>query len=105
MHYITFSVTYGSMRLFLQIGGRVLWSGLPITEEDSKIGITVIPVASKAMGKVLTRIISNGVDVKLEKKQAWFRQERSMIQQMFILRNIVEQGVELNSCLYIDYES
>ena len=64
-------------------------------------------VAAKVMGKVLIRRISGGVDAKLRKEQAGFRKGRSTIEQIFVLRNIVEQAVEWNSSLYVcfvDYE-
>ena len=51
--------------------------------------------------------ISGGVDAKLRKEQAGFRKGRSTIEQIFVLRNIVEQAVEWNSSLYVyfvDYE-
>ena len=64
-------------------------------------------VAAKVMGKVLIRRISGGVDARLRKEQAGFRKGRSTIEQIFVLRNIVEQAVEWNSSLYVcfvDYE-
>ena len=70
-------------------------------------GITLMSVAAKVMGKVLIRRISGGVDAKLRMEQAGFRKGRSTIEQIFVLRNIVEQVVEWNSSLYVcfvDYE-
>jgi len=64
-------------------------------------------VAAKVMGKVLIRRTSGGVDTKLRKEHAGFRKGRSTIEQIFVLRNIVEQAVEWNSSLYVcfvDYE-
>ena len=70
-------------------------------------GITLMSVSAKVMGKVLIRRISGGVDAKLRKEQAGFRKGRSTIEQIFVLKNIVEQAVECNSSLYVcfvDYE-
>lgn len=70
-------------------------------------GITLMSVVAKVMGKVLIRRISGGVDAKLRKEQAGFRKGRSTIEQIFVLRNVVEQAVEWNSSLYVcfvDYE-
>ena len=56
---------------------------------------------------MLIRRISGGVDAKLRKEQAGFRKGRSTIEQIFVLKNIVEQAVEWNSSLYVcffDYE-
>ena len=46
-------------------------------------------------------------DAELRKEQAGFRKGRSAIEQIFALRNIVEQAVKWNSNLYlcfVDYE-
>ena len=70
-------------------------------------GITLMSVAAKVMRKVLIKRVSNGVDIKLRKGQAGFRPGRSTVEQIYILRNIVEQAVEWNSSLYVcfvDYE-
>ena len=70
-------------------------------------GITLMPTAAKVMGKVIIKRISRGVDKKLRKEQAGFRSGRSTIEQIFVLRNIIEQSVEWNASLYIcfiDYE-
>ena len=56
-------------------------------------------VAVKVMDKVLIQRISDGVNATLCKEQAGFRRGRSKIEQMFILRNIVEQTIEWNSSL------
>ena len=58
-------------------------------------------VAAKVMGKVFIRRISGGVDAKLRKEQAGFRKGRNKKEQIFVLRNIVEQAVEWNSSLYV----
>ena len=70
-------------------------------------GITLIPTAAKVMGKVVIKRISRGVDKKLRKEQADFRSGGSTMEQIFVLRNIIEQSVEWNASLYIcffDYE-
>ena len=70
-------------------------------------GITLMPTAAKVMGKVIIKRISRGLDKKLRKEQAGFRSGRSTIEQIFVLRNIIEQLVEWNASLYIcfiDYE-
>ena len=60
-------------------------------------GITLMSVVAKVMG----------IDSKLRKEQTGFRRGRSTIEQIFILRNIVEQTIEWKSSLYVcfvDYE-
>ena len=64
-------------------------------------GITLMPTAAKVMGKVIIKRISRGVDKKLRKEQAGFRSGRSTIEQIFVLRNIIEQSDEWNASLYI----
>ncbi len=59
-------------------------------------------VAAKVMGQVLIRRISGSVDAKLRKKQVGFRKGRSTIEQIFVLRNIVEQqGNGIPACMYV----
>ena len=51
--------------------------------------------------------LSSGVDEKLSNEQAGVRGGGSTIEQIFVLRNIIEQSVERNASLYIcfnDYE-
>ena len=70
-------------------------------------GITLMPTAAKVMRKVIIKRISRGVDKKLRKERGGFRSGRSTIEQIFVLRNIIEQSVEWNASLYIcfvDYE-
>ncbi len=70
-------------------------------------GITPLPVISKTFGRVLLSKIKKGVDNILRKEQAGFRENRSTINQIFALRNILEQVNEWNAILYthfIDFE-
>ncbi|XP_078352308.1 uncharacterized protein LOC144637002 [Oculina patagonica] len=70
-------------------------------------GITLLPVISKIFGRVLISRIKNGVDNILRKEQAGFRENRSTIDQIFALRNILEQVNEWSAILYthfIDFE-
>ena len=60
-----------------------------------------MPPAAKVMGKVIIKRISRGVDKKLRKEQAGFRSRRSTIEQIFVLRNVIDQSVEWNGSLYI----
>ena len=62
---------------------------------------------AKVMGRILIKRIAAGTDAELRKGQAGFRKGRSTTEQIFVLRNIVEQVVEWNSSLYlcfVDYE-
>jgi hypothetical protein len=66
-------------------------------------GITLTSVPSKVFGRVLIDRIRDGVDSKLREEQAGFRRGRSTVEQIFILRNIVEQVAEWRSTLYITF--
>ena len=69
-------------------------------------GINLMPKAAKVMGKQIIKRISGRVDKKLRKEQAGFRSGRSTIEQIFVLRNIIEQTVKWNASVYtcfIDY--
>ena len=67
-------------------------------------GITLTSVPSKMVGRVIIDRICDGVDNKLRKEQAGFRRGRSTVDQIIILRNIIEQVVEWQSTLFINFE-
>ena len=59
------------------------------------------------LGRIIIKRIAKEVDRLLRDEQAGFRAGRSTTEQIFILRNIVEQAIEWNSNLYlcfIDFE-
>ena len=59
------------------------------------------------MGRVIIERIQNGVEHVLRKEQAGFRKNKSTIDQIFILRNIIEQVNEWQATFYahfVDFE-
>jgi hypothetical protein len=66
-------------------------------------GITLLPLASKVLSKILINRIQTGVDSSLRKEQAGFRTGRGTVNQIFILRNILEQVNEWNATLYVHF--
>ena len=74
-----------------------------LTECGNWRGITLTSVPSKIFGRVLIDRIRDGVNNKLRDEQAGFRKGRSTVEQIFVLRNIVEQAVEWQSTLYITF--
>ena len=67
------------------------------------IGVTLLPVISKIICRMLLERIRKGVDKKLRKEQAGFRPKRSKNEQIFILRNILEQANEWREGLYAHF--
>ena len=74
-----------------------------LTVCDNSRGVTLLSVPGKIFGKVLINRINDGVDKELRNEQAGFREGRSTVQQLFILRNIIEQSVEWQAGLYINF--
>ena len=70
-------------------------------------GITLLSVPGKVFNRVILNRMKNTLDPELRDEQAGFRQNRSCTDQIATLRIIVEQSLEWNSPLYvnfIDYE-
>ena len=70
-------------------------------------GITLLSIPSKIFNRVLLNRMKNAVDPQLRDQQAGFRSNRSCTDQIATLRIILEQSLEWNSPLYvnfIDYE-
>ena len=74
-----------------------------LTECMNWRGITLTYVPSKVFGRVLIDRIRDGVNSKLRDEQAGFRSGRGTAEQIFILRNIIEQVVEWQATLYIAF--
>ena len=70
-------------------------------------GITLLSIPGKTFNRVLLNRLKDAVDPHLRDHQAGFRKNRSCTDQIATLRIILEQSVEWNSPLYvnfIDYE-
>ena len=66
-------------------------------------GITLLSIPSKILAKVIIRRISEAIDQRLRQEQAGFRKGRGCTDQIFTLRNIIEQCTEWQRQLYINY--
>ena len=64
-------------------------------------GITLMSTAAKVMGRVIVTRIREGINQLLRDEQAGYRSGRSTTEQIFVLRNIIEQVIEWNACLYV----
>ncbi|XP_043943589.1 uncharacterized protein LOC122815288, partial [Protopterus annectens] len=70
---------------------------------DNYRGINLLSVPGKVFNRILLERIKDTTDKKLREEQAGFRKNRSCIDQIATLRIIVEQSVEWNSPLYINF--
>ena len=57
-------------------------------------GIALLSIPGKVLCRILKQRLKNAVDVKLCEEQADFRAGRSRVEQIFTLRNILDQCVE-----------
>ncbi len=57
-------------------------------------GITLLSITGNIFTKILVNRIKDEIDQKLRKEQTGFRAGRSCTDQIFILRNIIEQSNE-----------
>ena len=66
-------------------------------------GITLLLIPSKVLAKVIIGRLYEAVDIILRKEQAGFRKGRNCTEQIFALRNIIEQCTEWQRQLYINF--
>ena len=63
---------------------------------DNWRGITLLSVPSKVFCRVLLKRIDSATDAKIRQEQAEFRNVRGYIDQIFALRNIIEQCIAMS---------
>ena len=66
-------------------------------------GITLLSTVCKVMGRIILGRMQEAVDSKIRREQAGFRRNRGCRDQIFVLRNIIEQCYEWNACLYLTF--
>ena len=66
-------------------------------------GITLLSVPVKVLNRVILERLKGPVDLSLRDQQAGFRPGRSCNDQITTLRIIVEQSIEWNSPLYVNF--
>ena len=74
-----------------------------LTKCDNNRGIMLTSVPGKVLSKIILTRIKDEVDPKLRKNQAGFRAGRSCADQIAALRIIIEQSLEFNASLYINF--
>ena len=70
---------------------------------DSWRGITLLSIPSKVFCRVILDRIKSAIDDRLREEQAGFREGRGCIDQIFALRNIIEQCMEWNVPLFVNF--
>ena len=65
--------------------------------------MTLLPIASKVLGNILISRMQGGVDHRLRKEKAELGPGRATVEQIFILRNILEQFNEWNATMYLHF--
>ena len=66
-------------------------------------GIMLLSVPGKVLNRVILDRVKDAVDPQLRDQQAGFRRNRSCADQIASLRIIIEQSLEWNSPLYINF--
>ena len=64
-------------------------------------GLTLMSIPAKILGRTIIMRLRDTVDRILREEQAGFRPKRGTIEQLFILRNIIEQSYEWNTNIYM----
>ena len=70
---------------------------------DNWRGITLLSIPSKVFCKVLLNRMETAIDIRLRQEQAGFRKGRGCMDQIFALRNIIEQCLEWNTPIFINF--
>ena len=74
-----------------------------LTDCNNWRGITLLSIPGKIFCAVLLHRLRDEIDVALRQEQAGFRNGRSCSEQIFILRNIIEQSLEFQTQLLINF--
>ena len=74
-----------------------------LTNCDNYRGITLLSIPGKIFNRILLERMRDAVDAELRDNQAGFRSNRSCTDQITTLRIIMEQSLEWNSPLYINF--
>ena len=66
-------------------------------------GIALLSVVVKVLNRILLTRLLKAVDEKLREQQAGFRKDRSCTDQIAALRIIIEQSLECNTSLFLNF--
>jgi len=102
-----YSTQFGRKKLTLGDWSRGLIINLPkkgdLTSCGNWRGIALMSIVAKVLRRGPIQMIVARTDAELRREQAGSRKGRSITEQIFVVRNIVEQIVEWNSSLYLCY--
>ena len=73
------------------------------TQCDNYKGISLLSVPSKIFTRTVINRLYDGVNKRLRQEQAGFRKGRNTTEQIFTLRNIIEQSIEWQASLYVNF--
>ena len=74
-----------------------------LTECNNWRGISLLSVPGKIFSRVIINRIKKKIDDILRVEQTGFRSGKSTVNQIFVLRNIIEQCVERNETIYFNF--
>ena len=66
-------------------------------------GITLFPIPGKLLNIILLNRLKDSIDLKLREQQAGFRSNRSCFEQIFTLRNIIDQCTEFQKLTLLNF--
>ena len=82
---------------------RIPKKGTNLADCNNWRGVTLLSIPSKVFCKVIMMRVVDAVDSTLRKEQAGFRRGRGTTEQIFALRNILEQCNEWQRNIYINF--
>ena len=66
-------------------------------------GITLLSIPGKVLSIILLNRLKDSIDLKLKEQQAGFRSNRSCSEQIFRLKNIIEQWIEFQQTILLNF--
>ena len=97
----------GKKKKFQQNGEEGYLIKIPKKDDLSRCdnfrGITLLSVPGKVLNRIILERMKVEVDKTMREEQTGFRQDRSCTDLIATLRIIVEQSIEWNSSLYVNF--
>ena len=74
-----------------------------LTDCNNLRGICLLSIPGKILSTILLKRLRSAVEVTLREEQAGFRARRSCTEQIFTLRNIIDQCIEFQKPIVINF--